>query len=140
MASLTLVRVEEREVIVVSQFLVGMDLAAGEKGHPVHPVHRPLLHLTVGLAAVVDETTLTSHPVPIDHHPLAHVEAVVVAVLLVVRVHPLLELFVRDNLPQVFHDERVLLDLRLSLDTPPFVWRHKPSENCGGCMLLDALV
>ena len=76
----------------------------------------------------------------VDHHSLADVQAVVVAVLLVVRVHPLLELLVRHNLTQVLHDERVLPDLTLCLHTPTFVRRHEPSENCGGRMLLDALV
>ena len=132
MACLPLVGVEQGEVVVVGQLLVRLDLPAGEESHPVHPVHRPLLHLTVGFAAVVDEPALAPHPVPVDHHALAHVQAVVVVVLLVVSVHPLLELLVRDHLPKVFHDERVLLDLALRLHTPPFVWGHESSENGGG--------
>ena len=125
-------RVEQGEVVVVGQLLVRVDLPAGEESHPVHPVHRPLLHLAVGFAAVVDEPALAPHPVAVDDHALADVQAVVVVVLLVVRVHSLLELLVSDNLPKVLHDERVLLDLALCLHTPPFVRGHESSENGGG--------
>lgn len=42
--------------------------------------HSPFLHLTVGLAAVVDEASLVAHAVAVDDHAAVQVQTVVAAV------------------------------------------------------------
>ena len=44
------------------------------------PWHLPLLHLTVGLAAVVDEARLIAHSVAVDHHAAIQVQTVLATV------------------------------------------------------------
>lgn len=42
--------------------------------------HPPLLHFTVGLAAVIDEARLVAHAIAVNHHAAVQVQAVVAAV------------------------------------------------------------
>lgn len=42
--------------------------------------HSPFLHLTVGLAAVVDKASLVAHAVAVDDHAAVQVQTVVAAV------------------------------------------------------------
>lgn len=48
----------------------------------------PFLHLAVGVAAVVDEASLVAHAVAVDHHPAVQIQAVVVAVVVILLDHP----------------------------------------------------
>ena len=44
------------------------------------PTNSPLLHLTVGFTAVVDEAGLVAHPVAVDHHAAVQVQTVLATV------------------------------------------------------------
>lgn len=52
------------------------------------PTPLPFLHLTVWVAAMVDEARLVPHAVAVNHHPAVQVEAVVIAVAMVLLNHP----------------------------------------------------
>lgn len=53
-----------------------------------HPFCSPFLHLTVGVAAVVDEASLVAHAVAVDDHATVQVQAVMVTVVVVLLNHP----------------------------------------------------
>lgn len=50
--------------------------------------HLPFLHLAIRIAAVIDEAGLVAHAIAVDHHPAIEVEAVVIAVVVVLLDHP----------------------------------------------------
>lgn len=81
LALLPLGGVEQREVVVVGELLARVYVTQREQRHAELPVHRPLLHLAVGTARVVDEAAVAAHPVPVDHEPAVQVEAVVVGIV-----------------------------------------------------------
>lgn len=56
----------------------------------LHTIRRPLLHLAVGTAGVVDESAVAAHAVPVDDQPSIQVQAVVVSVARVAGRHPFL--------------------------------------------------
>lgn len=87
-------RIEQREVVIVRQFLSRFDVAQGEQRHPELSVHGPLLHLAVRLAGVIDETAVAAHAVAVYHQAAVQVEAVVVGVVHVSGGHSFLELLV----------------------------------------------
>lgn len=73
---------------------------------PVLAVDAPLLYLAVGRAGVVDEATVAAHPVAVDHQAPLELQAVVVRVVYVHRVHTRLELPLRHHLAYVLQDVR----------------------------------
>ncbi len=54
-ATLAFVWVEQREVVVVRQFLSRLDVTKTEQSHPIDAIHSPLLNFTVGLASVINK-------------------------------------------------------------------------------------
>ena len=98
---------------------------------------RPLLHLAVGGAAVVDEPALGSGPLRVNHDLVVHGEAVVVVVPLVPRQHPPLELPGAADLARVLQDEAVLGDALPGSHTPALLGRHEPLQPGGVELPLD---
>ena len=67
--------------------------------------HKPLFHVTVGLAGVVDEPTDVTHSVAINHHASVEVQAVVVLITTILLHHPPPELSLTHHLSTVLYYE-----------------------------------
>ena len=112
------------EVVVVAELGAGGDAALAEETHAVGAVDVPLLHLAVRLARVVDEARQVAHAVAVDHQAAVQVQAVVVVVLTVVVFHASLELFLRDHLADVLHDE-LACTTAVSANFYEYKWHYK---------------
>lgn len=64
--------------------------------------HPPLLHFTVWLTRVIDETAHIAHPVAVNHHSTVEVEAVMMALLRVFFRHSASKLLFTDNFSKIF--------------------------------------
>lgn len=65
--------------------------------------HSPFLHLTVGLAAVVDKSSLVAHAVAVDDHAAVQVQTVVAAVGEVLLHHATPKIIIINNIIKIIH-------------------------------------
>ena len=137
LALLTLVRVKQREIVIVADFFTRQNIFQSKKSHPWQSSDCPFLHFTVGGAGVVNKPALRARPVGINHDLVVHGEAVVVVVPLVPRQHPPLKLPGAADLARVLQDEAVLGDALPGSHAPALLGRHEPLQPGGVELPLD---